>query len=211
MTNFDGNDTGYKTVLIPLDSSINKTGTPPSNVQMIAMRGNYSNAAGTIKNIRFNNYADVTVEDGKGSMKNAVIGSLIPMVATPADGYMLDSWTDDEDNVVSTEESFLYEVEGDVTLVYPNVTRYDADFKFCATYRLIATKEGVDDYNYICYAQSLIDAMASGSEKTAAQNNLNECVDSMVNQSADRAVVNSSAANARTARATLVALIESLQ
>ena len=96
------------------------------------------------------------------------------------------------------------------TLVYPNVTRYAGDFKFCPTYRLVATSEGIDDYNYICYAQSLIDAMATGSAKTAAQNSLNTCIDSMVNQDATNAIINSSASTLRTARNNLIALIEEL-
>ena len=106
-------------------------------------------------------------------------------------------------------ESRWADAYGDGTLVYPNVTRYDADFKFVPTYRLVATKEGVDDYNYICYAQKLINRMGDGEKKTAKQTALNECVSSMLNGT-DSNMVNSSAAKVRAARAVLAALIESL-
>ena len=135
--------------------------------------------------------------------------------------YLVNGWvneeydisTGDSTHVVLTEdeiwngESRWADGYGDGTLVYPNVTRYDADFKFCATYRLIATKEGVDDYNYIVYAQSLIDAMAASSKKNEMQAALDNVVGGMLNASAERAVVNSSAEKVRSARAQLVEII----
>ena len=99
----------------------------------------------------------------------------------------------------------------DGTLVYPNATRYAGDFKYCPTYRLVATREGIDDYNYICYAQSLIDGLSSGDYKTSKQSALNSYVASMVTPAATDAIINSSASTLRTARNNLIALIEELE
>ena len=116
----------------------------------------------------------------------------------------------DEDAVWNGEAVYFGTYE-DGTLIYPNVSRYEGDFKYCPTLRLVTTSEGIDDYNYICYAQSLIDQMASGSAKTAAQNSLNTYVASMVTPGADDEIINDDAATLRTARANIIALIESLQ
>ena len=99
----------------------------------------------------------------------------------------------------------------DGTLVYPNATRYKGDFKYCPTYRLVATREGIDDYNYICYAQSLIDGLSAGSYKTAKQSALDGYVASMVNTGAKDAIINNNASTLRTARSNLIALIVELE
>ena len=98
----------------------------------------------------------------------------------------------------------------DGLFVYPNVTRYDGDFKYCATYKLVAVKEGIDDYNYICYAQSLIDNIADADTKSEKQALLDGYVAAMVNTSAPRAVVNSSKSNLQTQRGRIAKLIEDI-
>ena len=53
---------GFKLVTIVIDGSktVTQTGTPPAKVQRLAIRGNWSNAAGTIKNIVFKEHVDLS-------------------------------------------------------------------------------------------------------------------------------------------------------
>lgn len=53
---------GFKLVTIILDGSktVTQTGTPPAKVKRLAIRGNWSNAAGTIKNIIFKERVDLS-------------------------------------------------------------------------------------------------------------------------------------------------------
>lgn len=61
LTVTDSSD-GFKLVTIILDGSktVTQTGTPPAKVQRLAIRGNWSNAAGTIKNIIFKERVDLS-------------------------------------------------------------------------------------------------------------------------------------------------------
>ena len=77
---------------------------------------------------------------------------------------------------------------GDGMLIYPALNRYAAynatkpegeKVLFCSSLRLENYMESVDDYDYLCLAQSLIDALPEGSEKTAAQARLNAYVYSL--------------------------------
>ena len=132
--------------------------------------------------------------------------------------WAINGWLDDETTPLSEDDvwaglSHTDGMMGDGELVLPNVERYARyadDFKFCPTYRLAVTSESIDDYNYICYAQSLIDQMASGSAKTTAQNNLNSYVNAVYNSSSVTNTITTNAATVRTARANIAALIESL-
>ena len=126
------------------------------------------------------------------------------------------SWKENDSTYKTEEEAWNGEsntnnMMGDGALILPNVERYARySFKFCPTYRLAVTSESIDDYNYICYAQSLIDQMASGSAKTTAQNNLNSYVNAVYNSSSVTNTITTNAATVRTARTNIAALIESL-
>ena len=128
------------------------------------------------------------------------------------------SWKENDSTYKTEAEAWNGECNtdnmmGDGALVLPNVTRYarySDDFKFCPTYRLAVTSESIDDYNYICYAQSLIDQMASGSAKTTAQNSLNSYIAAVYDNSDTTNMISKSASTIRTARANIAALIASL-
>ena len=130
----------------------------------------------------------------------------------------VNGWLDDEHTYLTEAEVWNGQCHtdymmGDGALVLPNVeryARYSDDFKFCPTYRLAVTSESIDDYNYICYAQSLINAMASGSAKTTAQNNLNSYINAVYNNSAITNLITTNANTVRTARANIAALIAGL-
>ena len=128
------------------------------------------------------------------------------------------SWKENDSTYKTEAEAWNGECNtnnmmGDGALLLPNVeryARYSDDFKFCPTYRLCVTSESIDDYNYICYAQSLINAMASGSAKTTAQNNLNSYIAAVYNNSSVTNMISNSASTIRTARANIADLIADL-
>ena len=124
------------------------------------------------------------------------------------------SFSDTEEITVLTEDEIWQGKSNqaglieDCMLVYPNVERYeDAGFKFVATYRLYAVRESVDDYNYLCYAQALIDGIVDGAAKQQAQMLLDAIVKNLY--SGVRSV-ESDADSVRHARAEVVNLILSL-
>lgn len=97
---------------------------------------------------------------------------------------------------------------GDGLFVYPNVDRYeDADFDFCATYRLYVLRESIDDYNYLVYAQKLIDALFDGEQKTRAKATLNDILSSVYS---NVRTITDDAATLRNARSRLAALIQEI-
>ena len=105
---------------------------------------------------------------------------------------------------------------GDGMLVYPNFSTYEGADKYIATIRLYAIRESIDDYNMLWYAQSLIDEMVSGSEKTAYQSTLDGILATLYTQTdsksaiCDTRSVTDSASTLRTARANLYALVSDL-
>ena len=97
---------------------------------------------------------------------------------------------------------------GDGVLVYPNVERYeDYDFRFCPTYRLFIMRESVDDYNYLAYAQKLIDRLGDAELKQQKQAALDGIVHALYTKTRN---ITTSAGEVRSARAQVAELIRSL-
>ena len=92
--------------------------------------------------------------------------------------FAVNKWCEigDDENITVLTEDEIWQGKSnqaglieDGVLVYPNDMKYeDADFRFCATSRLYAIRESIDDYNYLCYAKQLINRLSSGDKKTKA-------------------------------------------
>lgn len=126
-----------------------------------------------------------------------------------------DAWLDEDDVWLGLSKTA--DAYGDGVLVYPNVTRYASynnatgdNFKFVATYRLYVIRESIDDYNYLYYAQNLINNMDAGVEKTTAQNTLDSIIDSLYGATNYVSTITKDSSTLRSAREDLASLIESL-